>query len=306
MQFIQPPNFKMKFLCIPFLALLLVISCKTKIPVSTIQQFEATETYPNDTYLDTVSNKRALIISAHDDDDCFMAGTIYKLKQAGWEIEQWTFRTTPLEKGNSVHPAEIICKGNKPILEDGLYRNVNPYDSTRLAYLPIPREHFAEVFKTEKVKSVLEQKINAYKPTVIFSMDNEMGGYGHPEHVFVCQILVDLFKENKIPIQRIYQGVTTNHMEEEIIVKYLTPLMEKWGYPSPYLVGREVYKIAGIPEPDVQVDISAYADGKMRYLRAFSEDAKKNIRKFIPYYEDFDAKTYFGVFNREFYRVMKK
>ena len=137
-------------------------------------------------------------------------------------------------------------------------------------------------------------------------MDNEMGGYGNPEHVFICQIIVDLFKENKIPIQRIYQGVTTNHMEEEIIVKYLTPLMEKWGYPSPYLVGREVYKIAGIPEPDVQVDISAYADGKMRYLRAYSEDAKKNMRKFIPYYEDFDAKTYFGVFNREFFRVIKK
>jgi hypothetical protein len=52
--------------------------------------------------------------------------------------------------------------------------------------------------------------------------------------------------------------------------------------------------------------ISAYVDGKMRYLRAYSEDAKKNIRKFIPYYEDFDAQTYFGVFGREFFRVIKK
>ena len=37
-----------------------------------------------------------------------------------------------------------------------------------------------------------------------------------------------------------------NHMEEEIIVKHLTPLIEKWGYPSPYIIGREVYKKAGI------------------------------------------------------------
>ena len=64
----------MKVLFIPFLALLALISCKTKVSVSTIQQFAATESYPNDNYLDTVSNKRALIISAHDDDDCFMAG----------------------------------------------------------------------------------------------------------------------------------------------------------------------------------------------------------------------------------------
>jgi hypothetical protein len=103
------------FLLILSVLAVFCVSCKTKVSVSTIQQFAATESYPNDTYLDTVSNKRALIISAHDDDDCFMAGTVYKLKQAGWEIEQWTLQTTPLEKGNSVHPAEVICKGNKLI-----------------------------------------------------------------------------------------------------------------------------------------------------------------------------------------------
>ena len=35
-------------------------------------------------------------------------------------------------------------------------------------------------------------------------------------------------------------------MEEEIIVKHLTPLIQKWGYPNPYIIGREVYKKAGI------------------------------------------------------------
>jgi len=282
------------------------LACKTRMTVDGLQKFAATEIYPNDEYLNSVEIKRALIVVAHDDDDCFMAGTIYRLKQEGWVIEQWTLQTTPLEKGTSVHPSTVICNGNKPILDDGDYRNVNPYDSLRLPYLPIPREHFSVVFKTEKVKSALVAKINTFKPTVIFSMDNEMGGYGHPEHVFISQILVDLLQEGKIPAERIYQGVATNHMEEEIIVKYLTPQMEKWGYPSPYLVGREVYKIDGIPEPNVQVDIVPFADGKMRYLRAYSEDAKKNMRKFIPYYEEFDAQSYFGVFNREFFRVITK
>jgi hypothetical protein len=35
-------------------------------------------------------------------------------------------------------------------------------------------------------------------------------------------------------------------MEEEIIVMYLTPLIEKWGYPSHYIIGHEVNNIAGI------------------------------------------------------------
>ena len=291
-----------------FFTLLIVFffSCKEKVTVEELKKFAATENFPNDVFLDSVKVKRALIISAHDDDDCFMAGTIFKLKQKGWEIEQWTLQTTPLEEGHLTHPSMVICNGNKPILEDGHYRNVNPHDSTREVYLPIPRDQFAEVFETDKVKTVLEKKINLYKPTVVFSMDNEMGGYGNPEHVFICQIIVDLFQENKIPISRIYQGVATNSMEEKIIVKHLSPQLKKWGYPNPYLSGREVYKIDGIPEPNVQVNIQDYADGKMGYLMAYSEDAKKNIRKFIPYYEDFDAKTYFSIFNKEFFRVIEK
>ena len=40
-----------------------------------LKSFVATESYPSDVFLDTVKNKRALIVVAHDDDDCAMAGT---------------------------------------------------------------------------------------------------------------------------------------------------------------------------------------------------------------------------------------
>ena len=39
---------------------------------------------------------------------------------------------------------------------------------------------------------------------------------------------------------------------------------------------------------------------------AYEEDVRKNIRKFIPHYEEFDAKTYFGIFNQEYFRVIEK
>ncbi len=29
---------------------------------------------------------------------------------------------------------------------------------------------------------------------------------------------------------------------------------------------------------------------------AYKEDVRKNLRKFIPYFEDFDAATYFSIF----------
>jgi hypothetical protein len=42
----------------------------------------------------------------------------------------------------------------------------------------------------------------------------------------------------------------------------------------------------------------------MNYLLAYDEDVRKNIRKFIPYYEAFDAPSYFKIFDREFFRVI--
>jgi len=49
---------------------LLIISCSYKPSVEELRKFAAVETYPEDKFLDTVLNKKALIIVAHDDDDC--------------------------------------------------------------------------------------------------------------------------------------------------------------------------------------------------------------------------------------------
>jgi hypothetical protein len=59
-----------------------------------------------------------------------------------------------------------------------------------------------------------------------------------------------------------------------------------------------------MPEPSVQISITQYAQAKMDYLLAYDEDVRKNIRKFIPYYEEFDAQTYFEIFDREFFKVI--
>ena len=64
----------------------LCFSCKETLTPEYLKKFAATESYPADSFLDTLTNKRALIIVAHDDDDCAMAGTLVKLKSQGWTI----------------------------------------------------------------------------------------------------------------------------------------------------------------------------------------------------------------------------
>lgn len=281
-----------------------LFSCGQKKPtLDELRSFAATETFPEDKYLDTISNKNALIIVAHDDDDCAMAGTIAKLKSKGWKIWQLSF-TTHQAKGTNIHPAVLICEGNQEILADGLYRK--GLDTMKNPYLPIPREQFKEQFYSEKVKNALIEKINAFNPSVIFTLDNVKGGYGHPEHIFISQLTLDLFQQNTLSAQRVYQSVYTDHMEKEIVDTWLKIRMQKWGYPNASEIANKMYGINGMPAPTTQVSIRPFGEDKMAYLLAYPEDVRKNLRKFIPYFEEFDADTYFGIFDREFFRVVER
>lgn len=292
---------KLNFLIFVVLTMI-IYGCSYVPSLEELNKFAATETYPEDTYLDTVANKKALIIVAHDDDDCIMSGTIAKLTANGWTIKQLSFQVNKIP-GEDRNPAYIICEGFEKILEDGLYRP--GMDTMKYPYRAIPYEQIEKQYLREKVAAALTQKIIEYNPSVLFTMDNIKGGYGHPDHVFISQLVLDLFQEGKINADRIYQVVITRHMEAEID-KWLKPQLEKWGYPQTGPTANEIYGIEGIPIPTVQVNISEQAETKMTYLRLYPESVRKNFRKYIPYYEKFDAKTYFSIFDREFFRIVEK
>jgi len=275
-------------------------SCTYKPTIEELRRFAATEVFPADTYLDTVANKRALIIVAHDDDDCMMAGTIAKLTADGWAIKQLSFKMN-IAAGENRNPAHIICEGSETILDDEVYRLGT--DTMKYPYMPIPYAEIKKQFLHKKVTDALIVQINEFNPSVLFTLDNIKGGYGHPDHIFLSQLVLDLFVEGKLNAQRVYQSVITRHMEDEIDL-WQKPKMEKWGYPQPGPKADKLYGIDGIPIPDIQIIVVDQAEIKMAYLRAYPESARKNLRKYIPYYEEFDAKQYFSIFDREFFRVL--
>ncbi|MCB2207681.1 MAG: PIG-L family deacetylase [Bacteroidetes bacterium] len=277
-------------------------ACTYKPTIEDLKKFAATENYPEDSYLDTVANKRALVIVAHDDDDCMMSGTIAKLTANGWTIRQLSFELHHMP-GENKNPAHIICEGSEKILEDCLYRPGE--DTVKYPYMPIPYDEIKNQYLNEKVADALITQINEFNPSVLFTLDNIKGGYGHPDHIFLSQLVLDLFNEGKINAQWIYQSVLTKHVETEID-KYMIPKMEKWGYPQASPAANELYGIEGMPEADVQINIEDQAETKMAYLRAYPESVRRNLRKFLIYYEDFDAETFFSVWDREFFRVIEK
>lgn len=269
-----------------------------------ITQYAPTESFPSDSYLSSLTKKRAMVIIAHDDDMCAMTGTISLLNKQDWEIQ-----ILSLEKGEARNTAHRkACKhlsdtvSFMSLTSPSLYKN---YDKEALHYEAFPKAEFEAVFKVKALKQELEQKINAFQPSVIFTLDNEFGGYGHPEHVLMSQSVLDLALDSLINPKAIYQSVFTDHMESSIMKRH-SERMKSWGFDGD---GWEKAKIAyltnGMPEPTVEIDIQSEAKVKMDYLLSYNERERKTMGFFIPAFEDYSAEKYFSVFNREFFRVIQ-
>jgi len=288
------------------LLVLISFSCKNVKEVVTSYAPTSNEVYPTDTILNAIIDKKAMIAIAHDDDMCAMAGTISKLNREGWEIEVLSFH-----KGEERDKAQIrACRNILDRvtffdLDYSLWRiDLNTRKQDEL-YLPVVREKFEETFNQKVVEDEFIKRVNNFKPSVIFTLDNEIGGYGHPEHVFISQLVLDLAQSQKISIDYIYQSVYTPHMTTSIMERHSKRMLE-WGFAGDgWENAKETYKVAGMPLPTTQINISTEADSKMDYLKSYNEREQKTIGFYIPAFFEYSAEEYFNIFDREFFHVIK-
>ncbi|MBL7942463.1 MAG: PIG-L family deacetylase [Flavobacteriales bacterium] len=272
-------------------------------PREDITGYAAVEKFPEDSLLQGITSKRALIIIAHDDDMCGMAGTISKLNRDGWYIGVMSFSKTPERDSAQIE----ACRS---ILDTVMFIKVttdelrNDLGSAKTPYAAIPKSAFTSVFNYSLITPIYETMINEFNPSVVLTLDNEMGGYGHPEHVFVSQLVVDMAASATIHPKYIYQSVYTNHMENTIMRRHAEQ-MKSWGFPGDdWDIAKQTYGVDGMPEPNVQVFIETEAQLKMDYLRSYNERERKVMGFYIPEFERYDPVEYFSVFNREFFRVI--
>jgi LmbE family N-acetylglucosaminyl deacetylase len=291
--------------CILLLSFTL-FSCKND--RETVTQYTASEEeiYPIDSNLLSIKNKKAMIIIAHDDDMCAMSGTISKLNKDGWRIEVVSFH-----KSEERDRAQISACRN--ILDTVKFFDLD-YSQWRLdlserkqdeLYLPIRKEKFKSTFNQKIVEDEIVKQVSGFNPSVIFTLDNEIGGYGHPEHVFISQLVLDLAQTNQIPVEFIYQNVYTPHMTESIMMRHSKRMIE-WGFPGDgWDKAKEIYQVNSMPQPNTQIYISSEANEKMDYLKSYNERERKTLGFYIPAFTEYSAEEYFKIFDREFFHVIK-
>jgi len=261
------------------------------------------ESYPEDTWLSSVKNKTALVIVAHDDDAISCAGTITQLSKAGWTVKELCFYnqvSDPKKIERNVQRQKDIQKVKEI---EGLssfefftlpFRNLEKVSTPE--YMPVTADEFDTQYNKDTLLFYIRRMIDDNKPSVIFTLDNQLGGYGHPDHKLVSQLVYDeclqRSKDSSYSVEYIYQGVFTPSMNENIVSSL--PV---------YQAVIKMYKQKN-PLPDVQITISDAGAEKKKVLQTYSTE-QNSLKKFWPYYNYYPASIYFRLFDREFFRTIK-
>lgn len=269
-----------------------------------LKSLAAKEVYPDDTYLAKEPDKKALIIVAHDDDMIGSSGTISMLCDGGWQIREMCFYQQGglyLKKDSLKNP--VRKKDLQTVARLQGVKEVFPIDfnfrrdmSAEKSYMPIPYSQFGNSFMMDSLEKYIGGYIEKYKPTVIFTLDNIIGGYGHPDHVLISQVVLAYCNKHKdeegFSVKKIYQPVFPPSLAENI-----------FGSLPVYQEAKKVYAAPGMPNPDVQVNITRYGALKKKALASYSTE-QNSIRKFWPYYYWYPSWIYFSIFDRDFFRVI--
>jgi LmbE family N-acetylglucosaminyl deacetylase len=285
--------------------ILLVIVFFIVIHLGYLSSLSATEDYPEDAYFDKESNKNALIIVAHDDDAVSCAGTISQLCRSGWSVRELCFYQqsgiyrAKDSSNNTIRKLSLAKAAKIQGLSEVVAIDLNfrtDLDTNKAAYMPMPYDQFPLYFKTDTLYQLIAAYIEKHKPSVIFMLDDSMGGYGHPEHVLISQLVLKHCRNNQsnpgFSVTKIYQPVFPPSLSENILAGNMT-----------YEAAKKVYNLPGMPLPDVQITIYGTSVQKKEVMQAYTTE-QNSLNQIWPYYRYYPAKVYFSIFNREFFRVL--
>lgn len=257
------------------------------------------DSYPEDTFLLNHANKNALIIVGHDDDAISMSGTVAYLKKNGWEIRELCFyqgykNTDSIRKKDLMNAAKLLGMNGVEYYDIELRKD---RDKIEKPWLPIPYSDFDRAYNKITALNHMEDFIKKYNPSVIFTLDDVIGGYGHPDHVYISKLITYYCTQHQndssFSVERIYQAVFDPEMNERILKDM-----------DAFQLAKKVYNVEHSPTPDVYISIQGHEAIKKEAMLAYATE-QNSLTKIWPYYNYYPSAIYFKIFDKEYYRVLK-
>ncbi len=285
-----------------------------------------THEYPEDEFLFNASDKKAIIVVAHDDDWYACVGTVKNLCEKGWDVSAYCFYHESFTHEASIRDSQrkeglLKCKdmiGLREFIGVDMNFRFNPVEKP---YMSLPYSEFEHVFMYDSIESYITKIIDQNNPSVIFTLDDSIGLYGNAEHVLISQIILDICEkgnsEKGFAVDRIYQSVLPPDMAEGIMVKYnrIHPFLSfkrlYWYLTNMnsdtediYTEAKKVYGCTGMPLPDIEINIRDMSKYKKDFIKCFPSE-RKNFKRFVPFFAWYPYWIYYRIFDKEYYRVIE-
>lgn len=238
-------------------------------------------------------NKTALFIFPHDDDVICCAGTSQLLREKDWMIYALTLTEDADPKEAAKRAVEWSNSMNILGFKESthLFLPNNPWENVQRNELVFWNE------KTDSLETLIYKFIMKYRPSLVFTFDTIIGGYGHPEHRLTGKAVYRVFKAHKneegFPVTRILHSTMPEKLEQV------------WLSNNPaYLLTQKYAGPVTLPEPDAAVDVHSYWPVK-RQAAAVYHTQQATLKKFMMLPDLKDTAAHYHAFAREYYLEVK-
>ena len=251
--------------------------------------------------------KKALAIFAHPDDEITIIGTMRLLKQQG--VETSICYMTRGEAG--LNGSIIDVSKIKELADTSLNKLKKSLGQRRTKEV----DNIAEILELnhhemfdfpdsgtsnvpmDSLKKVVRALIQKYQPSVLFTLDDKVGLYGHPDHRNISRAVLEVFQENKnkpnFSPKKLYQVTLPKQM-----IAFALKMAD--GFRKNY--PKDPSK--GLPQADVCVNITPFGTYKRNAMLAHVSQ-RPTFDDMQPGFATIPPSIYFRIFDREYFHIIQ-
>ena len=251
--------------------------------------------------------KKALAIFAHPDDEITIIGTMRMLKSQG--VETGICYMTRGEAG--LNGSIIDVSKIKELADTSLNKLKKQLGQRRTKEVDnvasILELNHHEMFNfpdsgtsnipMDSLKKVVRSLIQKYHPAVLFTLDDKVGLYGHPDHRNISKAVLEVFQEDKakpdFSPKKLFQVTLPKDM-----IAFALKMAEGFrkNYPKD--------PAKGLPRADICVNITSYGSYKRDCMLAHVSQ-RPTFDDMQPGFAILPPWIYFRVFDREYFHVIE-
>ena len=229
--------------------------------------------------------RRIMAIWAHPDDEITSAGTLSALARGGADLTlvYLTAGEAARDTGNSREELAKVRREEAKAAGALL-------GASHVEVLDFPDSGLATTDHAV-AKAAIAAQIVRFQPGVIVSFDEQVGFYGHPDHVQTGRWVREVVDEGAPSVTRLYQATLP-----KALVSLALKLVQAFrdNYPAD--------PARGLPSATLAFPIAAQARTKRQLLDVHKSQAKI-IADVQPYYDRVPAWLYYRLFDREYFTL---